>query len=68
MRLVSDWKKCRKWFSIKFSVVGLAASGMWLYLPTLQSTVSADLMVKITLGLFILIGIGRIVDQDKGRK
>lgn len=65
IKLVPDWKKCTKWLSIRFSAAGIVANGLWLLLPGLQQNISSDLITKITLGLFMLIAIGRMVDQNK---
>lgn len=58
MNLVNDWKKCWKWFSIQISLLGVVATSLWDYIPALQSS-------KMVMGLFVLIVIGRIIDQEK---
>lgn len=65
MKLVDDWKRCYTWFSVIFAALGATATGLWVLLPALQQTLPPPLMTKITLGLFVTIGLGRLVNQDK---
>lgn len=65
MKLVEDWKQAHTWISVKLSALGVVATGLWIFLPVVQSVVSPETSVRITLGLFVLIGLGRIVDQGK---
>lgn len=65
MKLVQDWKSAYKWLTIHLSILGIVATGMWDYIPTLQTIIPAPLMTKITLGLFGAIMIARIIKQGK---
>lgn len=67
MKIVSDWKRCHKWFSVRLSALGITSSLMWTFLPFLKENISDKLMMKITLGLFILIFLGTFIDQKKRR-
>lgn len=58
MKLVDDWKKCLKWLSIQLCAIGILATSMWDLVPVLNSP-------KITILLFILIAVGRLIDQEK---
>jgi len=62
-KLVDDWQNCWKWLSIHLSILGMAAAGMWDFIPALQETLPAPLMTKILLTLFALIFIGRLIRQ-----
>lgn len=65
MKLVDDWKKCYTWLSMRLTAVGVVATSMWVFLPALQQALPQPLMIKIIIGLFVAIGIGRLVNQDK---
>ncbi len=68
IQLVDDWKYCRKWLSVKLSVLGTVSCGLWLYLPALQSAIPQNLLTLITMGLFLMIGIGRVIDQGSNAR
>lgn len=66
MKLVQDWKQCWKWLSMHFTGLGLAGAATYMALPSkLQDAIPHNLVPWLSMGLFCLIFVGRIVDQEK---
>lgn len=68
MKLVPDWRNAKRWLSIQFSILGSVASGLWLIFPQIKDNLPEQLTIKIFLTLFVLIAIGRMIDQNKESK
>lgn len=66
LKLVRDWKRCWKWLSMQFSVIGIAMSFAWGFLaPKLQDSIPNHIAAGIALVIFFLIAFGRVIDQNK---
>lgn len=66
VKFVSDWKRCWKWLSFQFTVVGVGMSCAWGFLtPDLQNAIPNKVTASIALLIFFLIALGRIIDQKK---
>jgi hypothetical protein len=65
MKLVENWRKAWKWFSVQIALVGLAVQGAVLAFPDLKSWLGDT--ATHCVGLLILVGLigGRLVDQKK---
>lgn len=67
--LVSDWKKCWRWFSQQANVVGSSLSiGYVSMYDKLKENFPPKYMIAITAAVFILGFIGRIIDQTNSKK
>jgi hypothetical protein len=63
MRLVSNWQTAWKWFSVQ----AIAAATLWESLPVeAKEAVPEPWRGYVTLGLLVVAGIGRMIDQRKG--
>lgn len=67
-QLVYDWKHCRKWLSVRLSVIGTGSMGVWLMLPQLKDYVPADWLAITAMGLFILICFSRLINQGTNER
>lgn len=64
MRLVADWRRCHRWFSMH--AMGWSAGLLltWNTLPPkLQSAVAEPLMTAIVVVILVLGMFGRVVEQ-----
>ena len=65
MRLVKDWKKSWKWFSVNAMVWAVAIQGSWAFIPDdMKASLPDGLVTASTVTLLALGVIGRLVDQD----
>lgn len=66
MKLVDDWKKAYKWFSVQaMSLTGIAATA-WLSVPEdLRNAVNPDWLAAGAIILTVLGILGRMVKQDE---
>lgn len=66
MKLVDDWKKCWKWFSVHALVIAGIMPTVWLELPPdLKSSIPPGTMSTITAVIAACGVIGRLVSQEK---
>jgi formate/nitrite transporter FocA (FNT family) len=66
MRLVSDWKKCWKWFSVQAGVIGSSMSiGYVSMYAQLKENFPPKYMMLVTAVVFALGVVGRVISQDK---
>lgn len=73
MKLVDNWKKAWKWFSMHCMAAAAAIQALyeaiqkaWISIPDdMKVTLSHTLVSGITIGLLVLGIFGRIVKQDK---
>lgn len=66
MKLVDDFRKAYKWFSMQCMALALALQGAWEFIPDdLRSGVPPRAVTVITLGLLVLGIVGRLIKQDK---
>jgi hypothetical protein len=64
MKLVPNWQKAWKWFSVQ----AIALAALWETIP-LEAKVVLEPTTQswITLGLLVLAGVGRMIDQGTAR-
>ncbi|WP_313689789.1 hypothetical protein [Pantoea sp.] len=66
MRLVDDWKRCWRWFSIHCLTLAGVIPATWATLPDdLKSHIPAEYMGTVTAVVALCGVIGRLVDQRK---
>lgn len=64
MRLVDDWKKCLKWFSVQANMIGVAITSTYAAMyQELKADFPPKYMLLVTAGVFVLGIIGRVVSQ-----
>ena len=67
MKLVPDWRKAWKWFSMQSMVLAGAMQAAWLAMSSdLQARVPADVVDALTVAVLALGIIGRLVKQGGG--
>jgi hypothetical protein len=60
LKLVANWRAAPKWLSMQF----LALSAMWATIPVeAKMVIPVNWHGYITLGLFLGVGLGRLIDQ-----
>ncbi len=66
MKLVDNWRECRKWFSQWAFVAAGALQTTWVALPpNLQSALPATVISSIAAIICALGFLGRLIDQGK---
>lgn len=66
MKLVDDWKRCWRWFSIHCLALAGAIPATWATLPDdLKSHIPAECMGTVTLVVAVCGVVGRLIDQRK---
>lgn len=65
MKLIPQWKRCLRMFSVQAMVLAGAIQGAWVALPhEMKASVSDDWMRYITIALMVAGVIGRLVVQE----
>ena len=68
MKLVEDWKRAWRWFSVHALVLAGVLPAAWAELPPdLKSSIPPGAMGAITAVIAACGVIGRLVDQDKAQ-
>lgn len=66
MRLIDEWRKCWRMFSVQSMVLAGAIQGAWVFIPAeMQATIPDGWLRWATIALLALGVIGRLVDQPK---
>lgn len=66
MKLIPEWKRCWRMFSVQAMLIAGAIQGAWAFLPPeMQATIPDNWLRVVTLGLLVFGVIGRLVDQPK---
>ena len=66
LKLVSDWKKAYKWFSVQANLIALALPAAWTAIPDdFQSAIPGGVVTAMSAAALIAL-VGRIVDQGGG--
>ena len=64
MRLVADWKRAHRWFSVHAMVLAGALQAAWLAVPDDLRTSVPAWVPQVLTGLLLIAGIlGRLIDQ-----
>lgn len=65
MKLVSDWKRAHRWFSIHAMVLAGAVQAAWVAIPDDLHTSVPAWVPHVLTGVLLIAGIaGRLVDQS----
>lgn len=65
MKLVPNWQKAWKWFSVQAMVLSGAVTVAWAELPSdLRDTLPEWLGTALAAGILVLGVVGRLVDQE----
>lgn len=66
IKLIDEWRKAWKWFSVQAMGLAIALQGAWAAVPdSLQSAVPHGIVTGVTMTLLVLGIAGRLVDQTK---
>lgn len=63
MRLVPNWRKLHRMWSVQVAVAAAVAQGVWCALPALQGYVSPGHMIALSCGCLLLILAARLTHQ-----
>lgn len=64
MKLVDDWKRCYRWFSVQSMAISGALLATWALMPEdLKSSLPPQMIVGTAVGILALGVIGRVVEQ-----
>jgi hypothetical protein len=67
MRLIPQWRRAWRWFSVQAFALQGALAAAWLAVPdTLRATVGAEWLAAAAIILTVLGTAGRLVDQNNG--
>lgn len=65
MKLVDNWKKCYKWFSVQAMALSSAALGGWNALPDDMRQTFEGKWVMIGASVLLVLGVfGRLINQE----
>ena len=65
MKMVEDWQKAYKWFSVRAMVLASAIQGAWIYIPDdMRATIPHSFVSIATIALLCLGVAGRLIQQD----
>lgn len=69
MKLVANWKRAWRWFSVQTMVLAGALQGAWVFVPDdMRASIPHAIVQGITIALLVLGVVGRLVDQTpKGK-
>ena len=63
-KLVEDWRKAWKWFSVNAMVAAAAIQGAWLQIPEdMKAHIPEYLVSGATIALIALCVLGRLIKQ-----
>lgn len=63
-RLVPEWRRCLRWFSVNIPALNLAFLGAWSVLPAkFQDALPMPWVVGIAAALIVLGVVGRLIEQ-----
>lgn len=66
MRLVREWRRCWRMFSVQSMAVSTALLATWGLLPeNLVSAIPAPVVTGVAVVILVLGMIGRLIDQPK---
>lgn len=66
IKLIDEWHKAWRWFSVQAMGLAIALQGAWAAVPdSLQVAVPHGIVTGITMTLLVLGIAGRMVDQTK---
>lgn len=64
IKLVPDWKRSLRWFSVQVPAVNTAFLSTWALLPVkFQDAVPVPWVIGIAVALIVIGVVGRLIDQ-----
>lgn len=64
-KLVSDWRKAWRWYSVNIPTLNAAFLGTWAVLPPhFQNVLPLPWMIGIAVSLLVLGTVGRLIEQE----
>lgn len=64
MKLIPQWRRAWRWFSVQAMALSIAVQGAWLAVPADLKLAVPDVWVTgSAIGLLVLGVLGRLVDQ-----
>lgn len=64
MKLIPDWRKAWRWFSVQSMALAIAIQGAWLQIPDdMKMSIPDKWVIIATMTVLALGAIGRLVDQ-----
>ena len=68
MKLIPEWKRCFRMFSVQSMWLAVAIQTTWIGLPAdMREAIPQPWVVALTVVVLVLGFIGRLVDQPKVR-
>ena len=65
IRLVPDWRRAWRWYSVNCPMLAVALLGTWATLPdAMQSAFTQGQLQAMAIGLIVLGVGGRLIDQS----
>ena len=66
MKLVPDWRRAWRWFSMQAMAVSAALQAAWLGLPPdLKSRLPVEWLPALAIAVLVLGAVGRVIDQGQ---
>ncbi len=64
MKLIDNWKKALKLYSVQFMSIAITVQGVWVTLPDdWRASIPSEVVSGITIGCLVFGVIGRLVQQ-----
>lgn len=64
MKLIKDWHKCLRFFSVQLSSLGFAMTTTYVSLfDKMEKHIPPAMMMKITAAVFVMSIVGRVISQ-----
>ena len=67
-RLVDDWRKAYKWFSVQIMALIAAAQGLLIFAPTIKDFIHPSVWHSMMTVLAVAAIIGRVINQYSNNK
>ena len=66
MKLVQEWKKCWRMFSVQAMVLVTAIQGAWVFIPPEMQAALPETWVRVITVILLVLGVvGRLIVQPK---
>lgn len=65
MKLVDDWKKAWRWFSVELAALSAISMQLYEQVPQFKEYISDSVFHYIMTGCVVLIIVGRVVQQEE---
>lgn len=66
VKLIDNWRKALRMFSVQAMVIAGAIQGAWVFIPPeMMASIPSEWVRVITIALLVLGVVGRLVEQPK---